>query len=279
MPMSSANGWDRQGKVALVTGASSGIGQAIAAELAAQGWRVFGASRSGARIADAGVEMIALDVDDDASVERGVASVLARAGRLDALVNNAGWAIMGAVEDTAIAEAKAQMETNFFGVLRLCRAALPAMRRQGGGAIVNISSLSGLFGTPFSGLYSASKFAVEGMSEALRFETKRLGIRVVLIEPGDHASALAARRRIVAAASTNPAYRDAFQRFKAAQEKDEAKAPPPERVARLVAKVLAMSSPAPRYTVGLASQRIVAPLKRFLPGRWFEWVVGKALGV
>ena len=141
--------------------------------------------------------MIALDVDDDTSVERAVAAVLARAGRIDAIVNNAGWAIMGAVEDTAIAEAKAQMETNFFGVLRLCRAVLPVMRRQGGGTIVNISSLSGLFGTPFSGLYSASKFAVEGMSEALHFETRKLGIRVVLIEPGDHASALAASRRIV----------------------------------------------------------------------------------
>lgn len=277
--MSSAQKQDRRDKVVLVTGASSGIGQAIAAALAAQGWRVFGTSRSGAPIAAPGIEMIALDVDDDASVERGVAAVLARAGRIDAAVNNAGWAIMGAVEDTAIAEAKAQMETNFFGVLRVCRAVLPAMRRQGGGAIVNISSLSGLFGTPFSGLYSASKFAVEGMSEALRFETRQLGIRVVLIEPGDHASALAARRRIVADASTNPAYRDAFERFKAAQEKDEAKAPPPERVAQLVAKVLAMSSPAPRYTVGMPGQRIVAPLKRFLPGRWFERVVGAAMGV
>lgn len=277
--MRSANGQERQGKVVLVTGASSGIGKAIAATLAAQGWRVFGASRSRAPVAAPGVEMIALDVDDDASVERAIAAVLARAGRIDAVVNNAGWAIMGAVEDTAIAEAKAQMETNFFGVLRVCRAVLPAMRRQGGGAIVNISSLSGLFGTPFSGLYSASKFAVEGMSEALRFETRKLGIRVVLIEPGDHMSALAARRRIVAAAATNPAYRDAFARFKAAQEKDEAKAPPPERVAQLVAKVLSLSSPAPRYTVGMLGQRIVAPLKRFLPGRWFEWVVGTAMGV
>ncbi len=208
--MSSANGQDREGKVVLVTGASSGIGQAIAGELAARGWRVFGTSRSGAAVPTPGVEMIALDVDDDTSVERAVAAVLARAGRIDAIVNNAGWAIMGAVEDTAIAEAKAQMETNFFGVLRLCRAVLPVMRRQGGGTIVNISSLSGLFGTPFSGLYSASKFAVEGMSEALHIETRKLGIRVVLIEPGDHASALAASRRIVRAAATNPAYRDAF---------------------------------------------------------------------
>lgn len=266
-------------KTVLVTGASSGIGQAIAARLARGGWRVFGASRSGAPIDAPGVEMIALDVDDDASVERGVAAVLSRAGRLDALVNNAGWAIMGAVEDTSTAEAKAQFETNFFGVLRLCRAALPAMRRQGGGHIVTISSLSGLFGTPFSGLYSASKFAVEGLCETLRFETRKLGIRVVLIEPGDHASALPARRRIAAASAANPAYRDAFAQFKANQEKDEAKAPPPDGVAALVAAVLNDPAPRLRYTVGLAGQRIVAPLKRLLPGRLFEAIIGMAMGV
>ncbi len=277
--MASGTAQRQQGKVALVTGASSGIGQAIAARLAAEGWRVFGTSRSGAAIAAPGVEMIALDVDDDASVERGVAALIARAGRLDALVNNAGWAIMGAVEDTSVAEAKAQLETNFFGVLRLCRAVLPAMRRQGGGTIVTISSLSGVFGTPFSGLYSASKFAVEGLCEALRFETRKLGIRTVLIEPGDHASALPARRRIVAAAATNPAYRDAFAKFKANQEKDEAKAPPPEGVARLVSRVLNLSAPRPRYTVGLLGQRIVVPLKRFLPGKLFEAIVGAAMGV
>jgi NAD(P)-dependent dehydrogenase (short-subunit alcohol dehydrogenase family) len=277
--MAATNGAGGEHRVVLVTGASSGIGQAIAEHLARQGWRVFGGSRSGAALAEPGVEMIALDVDDDGSVERGIATVLSRAGRLDALVNNAGWAIMGAVEDTAIDEAKAQLETNFFGVLRLCRAALPVMRRQAGGAIVNISSLSGLFGTPFSGLYSASKFAVEGMTEALRFETRKLGIRVVLIEPGDHASALPARRRIAKAASVNPAYRDAFARFKTNQEKDEAKAPPPDRVARLVAKVLALRSPKPRYTVGLLGQRIVAPLKRLLPGKLFDRIVGAAMGV
>jgi len=147
------NGAARQQQVVLVTGASSGIGQGIAGHLAQQGWRVFGTSRSGAAIPAPGVEMIALDVDDDGSVASGVSAVLARAGQIDALVNNAGWAVMGAVEDTAIEEAKVQFETNFFGVLRLCRAVLPAMRRQRGGYIVTISSLSGLFGTPFSGLY------------------------------------------------------------------------------------------------------------------------------
>ncbi len=267
------------GKVVLVTGASSGIGQAIARHLATEGYRVFGTSRTSATAgAVQGVEMIELDVDNDASVARGIETVLQRAGRIDAVVNNAGWALMGAVEDTSIDEARAQMETNFFGVLRVCRAVLPVMRRQGGGHIVNISSLGGIFGMPYGGLYSAGKFAVEGLSETLRFETHRFGIRVVLVEPGDFHSQLAVKRRTAKAADTNPAYREAFAKFKANQAKDEAKAPTPEPVARLIAKILATPSPKPRYSVGMLGQRIVIPLKRFLPGRLFETILGSALG-
>lgn len=270
---------DAQHKVVLVTGASSGIGRAIAAHLASRGHRVFGTSRKAGVSGEAGVEMIAIDVDDDRSVAEGVALVMEKAGRLDALVNNAGSAIMGAVEDTSLDEAKWQMETNFFGVLRLCRAVLPHMRRQGHGYIVNISSLSGLFGTPFSGLYSASKFAVEGLTETLRYETRRFGVRAVLVEPGDHASQLAATRRIARAALGDSAYREAFTKFKANQEKDEAKAPGPRAVAVLVERILADPRPRPRYSVGMAGQRIVVPLKRFLPAKVFEWVIGRALGI
>lgn len=136
-------------KVALVTGASSGIGEAIARRLAASGWRVFGTSRKGTGERD-GVDMLEMDADDDESAAA-VGAVVEKTGRLDAVVNNAGWALMGPIEDTPMADARAQMETNFFGVLRVCRAVLPAMRAQGGGYIVNISSLGGLFGMPFSG--------------------------------------------------------------------------------------------------------------------------------
>jgi NAD(P)-dependent dehydrogenase (short-subunit alcohol dehydrogenase family) len=264
------------GKIALVTGASSGIGRAIASHLAAGGWRVFGTSRGGAGIGDVGVEMLALDVDDDAAVAAAVAAVMARAGRIDALVNNAGWALMGAVEDTSPAEARAQMETNFFGVFRLCRAVLPIMRAQGGGHIVNISSLAGLFGAPYSGFYSASKAAVEALTEALRLETRRFGIRAVLVEPGDFRTDLAQRRR-TAAAAAGSAYEAAFRRVAAAQAADEATAPAPERVARLVARILATPDPRARYTVGMPVQRLVAPLKRFLPHAAFEAILRAAL--
>lgn len=268
-------------KVVLVTGASSGIGKACAEHLAAGGYRVFGAQRhvppagSGPR----GVEMIAMDVTDDDSVERGVQEVLSHAGRIDAVVNNAGCAYMGAVEDTTVNEAKAQLETNFFGVVRVCRAVLPAMRRQGGGHIVNISSLAGVLGVPFSGLYSASKFALEGMSESLRLETRRFGVRVVLIEPGDFQTQLPAMRRTTQAAEANDTYRDAFAKFQAQQAKDEAAASTPEPVALLVEKILRSARPRLRYSVGMLGQRIVVPLKRLLPQRLFEWVLSQALAL
>jgi NAD(P)-dependent dehydrogenase (short-subunit alcohol dehydrogenase family) len=265
-------------KVVLVTGASSGIGQAIARHLAARGWRVFGTSRHPANAFD-GVDMLPMDVDDDDSVAGAVATVIEKTGRLDAVVNNAGWALMGPVEDTPVAEARAQMETNFFGVLRVCRAALPIMRERRAGHIVNISSLGGIFGMPFSGIYSASKFAVEGLSESLRLETRRYGIQVVLIEPGDTRTQLPVRRRTVQPVRHASAYQEIFDRFQAKQAKDEAKAPPPDAVAALVERVLRDPHPAMRYSAGMWDQRMVLPLKRWLPYRWFERVVGGAMGV
>ena len=276
--MANAASKETQPRVVLVTGASSGIGAAIATHLARGEYRVFGTSRRPGTPAGDGIEWIAMDVDDDASVERGVAAVVERAGRLDAVVNNAGWALMGAIEDTSVAEARAQMETNFFGVFRVCRAVLPVMRAQGGGCIINVSSLGGVFGMPFSGLYSASKFAVEGLSESLRFETRRMGIRVVVIEPGDTQSQLPMKRRTVGGAGAS-AYGQALDRFKAQQAKDEASAPSAEPIARLVDAILRNPSPRLRFGVGMLGQRIVVPLKRLLPYRLFERVVGLAMGV
>jgi NAD(P)-dependent dehydrogenase (short-subunit alcohol dehydrogenase family) len=265
-------------KVVLVTGASSGIGQAIARHLAARGWRVFGTSRHQTTGFD-GVDMLQMDADDDDSVALAVGAIVEKTGRLDAVVNNAGWALMGPIEDTSMADARAQMETNFFGVLRVCRAALPIMRAQRSGHIVNISSLGGVFGMPFSGIYSASKFAVEGLSESLRLETRRFGIRVVLIEPGDTRSQLPLRRRTVQPVRHASAYQEIFDRFQAKQAQDEANAPPPDAVAALVERILRDPRPAMRYTAGMWDQRMVAPLKRCLPYGWFERILSAAMGV
>ncbi len=223
--------------------------------------------------------MVTMDVEDETSVRRCVDDILARAGRLDAVVNNAGISIMGSVEDTSIEEAKAQLETNFFGVLRVCRATLPILRRQGGGHIVNISSLAGIIGLPFSGLYSASKFALEGVSESLRMECRAFGIHVVLVEPGDFRTQITARRRTAQAAETNDAYRDAFARCKRKQDQDEANAQSPEAVARLVARILSNPNPRTRYAVGMFTQTMVVPLKRILPQRMFEWMARQAFGM
>jgi NAD(P)-dependent dehydrogenase (short-subunit alcohol dehydrogenase family) len=268
-------------KVVLVTGASTGIGQCCAQHLATRGYRVFGTSRKPADATGkpSGVEMIAMDVDKDESVAAGVRAVLDKAGRIDAVVNNAGWGLMGAVEDTSIDEARAQLETNFFGVLRVCREMLPILRRQGGGHIVNISSLGGVVGLPFSGMYSASKFAVEGVSEALRWETRRFGIHVVLIEPGDFHTNFTAMRRMAKASGDGSAYREAVQRALAAQEKEELNGPAPQPIARLVEHILQSQNPAIRYSVGMLGQRIVVPCKRFLPERLFEWIFCKVMGV
>jgi NAD(P)-dependent dehydrogenase (short-subunit alcohol dehydrogenase family) len=265
-------------KVVLVTGASSGIGQAIARRLAARGWRVFGTSRHQTTSFE-GVDMLPMDADDDNSVTLAVSAILEKTGRLDAVVNNAGWALMGPIEDTPMADARAQMETNFFGVLRVCRAALPIMRERRSGHIVNISSLGGVFGMPFSGIYSASKFAVEGLSESLRLETRRFGVRVVLVEPGDTRSQLPLHRRTMQPVRHASAYQDIFDRFQAKQARDEAKAPPADGVAALVERILRDPRPAMRYSAGMWDQRMVLPLKRWLPSSWFERIIGAAMGV
>lgn len=268
-------------KVILITGASSGIGKACAGHLASRGYRVFGTWRNASahKLANCNIEMLSMNVDDESSVQAAIEDLLEKAGRLDGVVNNAGFALMGSVEDTSIKEAKAQMETNFFGVLRVCRAVLPVMRKQGNGHIINISSLAGVLGLPFSGLYSASKFALEGMTESLRLELRPFGVRVVLIEPGDFNTQLPARRRIAKESETNSAYQQKLAQFKSAQEKDESKAPSPEPVAYLVERILKTDTPALRYTVGMLGQRIVVPLKRLLTQRLFEWTLRKVLGL
>ena len=195
-------------------------------------------------------------------------------------MNNAGHALTGAVEDTAIEEARAQLETNFFGVLRVCRAVLPIMRAQGGGHIVNISSLAGVLGLPFSGLYSASKFALEGMSESLRHEVRPFGIRVVLIEPGDFQSRLPLHAPHGAAAAHEPGLPGGVRGLQgAAGQGRGGRADAGAGGACWWSACSRDPSPALRYSVGMLGQRIVVPLKRLLPQRLFEWALRQALNL
>ncbi len=215
--------------------------------------------------------MIRMDVNDDQSVAAAIDRVLQDAGRLDVVVNNAGFGFAGAVEDTSIEEVRALFETNLFGVLRVCRAALPTMREQGSGTIVNISSIAGRIGLPYQGLYSATKFAVEGVTEALRMEVRPFGIKVILIEPGDFHTGFTGNRKYTVASEKNPAYQERFQRAIKVAESDEESGSSPERIARLLYRILQKSSPKVRYSVGAASQRAAAVLKGILPSKLFEW--------
>jgi NAD(P)-dependent dehydrogenase (short-subunit alcohol dehydrogenase family) len=173
-----------QAPVVLVTGVSSGIGLATAQRFVAQGCRVFGTMRNPQQATPVpGIELVAMDVRDEASVRAGVAQVIGRAGRIDVLVNNAGFNLVGAVEETSVAEATGLFDTNVLGVLRVTQAVLPQMRAQAQGRIVNISSVLGFLPAPYMGLYAASKHAVEGLSESLDHEVRGFGIRVTLVQP------------------------------------------------------------------------------------------------
>jgi NAD(P)-dependent dehydrogenase (short-subunit alcohol dehydrogenase family) len=170
-------------QVALVTGASSGFGQVTAARLSAQGFRVFGTSRAPAHKEASSVELLPLDVNSETSVQTCIQTILGRTGRIDLLVNNAGFAQGGALEENSLEDAWAQFDTNVFGVLRLLKAILPAMRQQGSGQIITVSSLLGAVAMPYLGLYASSKFALEGMIEGLYHELRPFHIRVSLVEP------------------------------------------------------------------------------------------------
>lgn len=261
-----------KGRVVLITGASSGIGKACAEHLHRRGYRVYGTTRrEPGELPAFAHTMIRMDVDDDDSVERGIRLILAHEGRLDVVVNNAGVGISGAVEDTRLDEARAQFETNFFGVLRVCRQALPVMRAQGAGRIINIGSVAGLIGVPFNGLYCASKFALEGLSEALRMEVKPHGIHVSLVEPGDINTSMSARSLETQESASNPAYRANHTAAREIMARDEEEGPPPSVVAKLVEDIIRAPSPRLRYRAGPFMEKAAVVLKALLPARLFEW--------
>lgn len=267
-------------EVFLVTGASSGIGRATARILAARGAVVYGTTRqdpdtvelerSRERPRPTNVHLLRMDVDDPRSVDDGVQQILSEQGRIDGVVNCAGFGIAGAVEDTSDQEARAIFETNLLGILRVCRAVLPAMRRQRHGTIVNLSSIAGRIAVPFQGLYSATKFAVEGLTEAIALEVRPFGIRVVLVEPGDFHTAFTDRRRRTDASARGPYY-DRFAEALGVSETDERSGSGPEPIARLIGRILSSSRPRARYVIGPPAQRIALRLKSILPARVFQW--------
>jgi len=254
-------------QVALVTGVSSGIGREIALLLAERGARVFGTVRE--QHPDeplSGIELIHLDVTDDQSVTDAVLSIRQKAGGIQVLVNNAGYALAGAVEETSIEEARQQFETNFFGVMRVTQVVLPGMRQQGYGRIVNISSMAGLLPIPYRGIYSASKHALEGYTETLDHEVREFGIRAVLVEPTFTRTRIETNRRIVHARLS--VYAEQEQRVTEAVQQKITQGDEPRAVAEAVCAAVEAVRPRLRYPVG--GGVALSRLRRLVPAGMFD---------
>ncbi|MEE8340968.1 MAG: SDR family oxidoreductase, partial [Candidatus Neomarinimicrobiota bacterium] len=243
--------------------------------LAKQGHTVFGTSRyPGSYPTPENYIMLQMDVTDETTVANAIAKIIETEGRLDVLVNNAGIHIAGSIEDTPVEKSKEQFETNFFGIHRMCKAVIPYMREQQNGYIINISSIGGIIGLPYQGFYSASKFALEGMTEALRLEVRSFGIKVCLIEPGDVHIEPAHKRWKTPLSVESPHY-SSFKRTMNIVERDEDHGIFPEKIAHLINNVIHKDNPKLRYTVGAFDQKLSTLLKRLLPNRFFDWIIMK----
>lgn len=264
-------------KIILLTGAFSGIGRATAEKLAARGHKVYGTSRDPkGKTVPAGVVALALDVRDETSIAPAVARIIEDEGRIDVLVNNAGYILTGGIEETTPEEASAQFETNFFGLHRVTRAVLPHMRRRAGGRIVNVSSLVGHAPIPFAAFYSASKFALEGYSESLAHELAPFGIDVAMVEPGFVRTPLA--EHALAAANPLPAYAPWRTAVEGRIEAQIAKAIEPGEVAAVIARLIEARAPALRNFVG-GDARLVRRLRRLVPPRLFFRIWRRQFGL
>ncbi|WP_158861652.1 oxidoreductase [Leifsonia sp. AG29] len=269
-----------EGRVAIVTGASAGIGRESALALAGSGFTVYGAARRAQRLSELagrGVLPLALDVTDEVSSSAAVTRVIAEAGRVDVLVNNAGYGSYGALEEVPLTEARAQLDVNVLGLARMVQLVLPHMRAAGRGRIINISSMGGRFATPLGSWYHASKYAVEGLSDALRLETARFGIEAVVVEPGSIRTDwgdIAARK--LRETSGSGAYSEQAEAMATtlsqSSRPDAARTSSPAAVAATVLRAATVRRPRTRYRVGYGAAPMIA-LASLLPDRAFDRLI------
>jgi len=267
----------------LITGCSSGIGRATALEAASRGHRVFATARDRAGLEElaglSGIGALPLDVTDPESIRRAVEAGSARSGRIDALVNNAGYAQYGAAEDVTAEEWRRQFDVNFFGAVEVARAVLPAMRKARSGTIVNVSSVAGKIAIPFAAPYCASKHALEAFSDALRVEVSPFGIRVVVIEAGPITTRFEERARAqIARLMTSPGpYSPFYGNAERAMETDfKAGSLPPEAVARVIVDAIESPTPKIRYPITRMA-RLAIPMRRLFSDRFFDRRMKKLL--
>ncbi|HSO85379.1 MAG TPA: SDR family oxidoreductase [Draconibacterium sp.] len=265
-------------KVILITGISSGFGKETAALLAKKGHVVYGTVRKSAET-DPLIKVLQMDLMNPDSITNAVRKVIQDEGRIDVLINNAGMHSGGPIETLSLEYVKMQMDTNFMGLVHLTREVLPVMRKQGGGTIINFGSIGGLMGLPFQGFYSASKFAVEGFSEALRMEVKQFNINVVVINPGDfHTNNSINRREFIVESADDP-YKTQFDKTLSITENDEANGWDPEILAKKMVKIVDSKKPKQRYIIAAMEQKLAVILKRILPGKLFSKILERHYGI
>lgn len=259
-----------------ITGASSGLGYYTAKALARDGYLVIAGARSFAPYGgpcECGVHRVPLDVRRPDSILSFKQQALTISPRVDALYNCAGVLVLGSCEETGRDEYLNVMETNFLGTVEMIRAALPLMRAQKAGRIINFSSINGLLGIPFQSAYTASKHAIEGYSECLALEAEPFGIGVCLVEPGDHRGGSQATRMHAAAATNDSPYREAYQRGISAIARDEANGCDPERLGRIAAGLMTRRRLPPRLRVAKSDQRLIVVLHALFPARLTHWIL------
>lgn len=257
--------------VILITGISSGFGKAMAERLASDGHKVYGTHRRDVPQIP-GVTYIKADASDDAQVEAAVSRVVEAEGRIDVFINNAGMGVGGPLEFSSLDDARKQMDVNWMGMVRFLHSVIPVMRRQREGKIICISSIGGLIGLPYQGLYSASKFAIEGYCQALRLEVKEFGIKVVVIEPGDFSTGFTATRSTVANPEAFEVYKS-YAKSMASIEHDETSGLKPDVLAAKISEIVRKKNPKYNYIVATFLQRLSVFAKAILPPRMFAWVL------
>ena len=266
-------------KVIFITGISSGFGKVTASLLAAQGHIVYGTVRKDTNT-DPAVNAVIMDLSDGDSIISAVNKVVSKEGRIDVLINNAGMHTGGPIETLPLDTIKLQMNTNFIGLVQLTQLVLPVMRKQGGGKIINFSSIGGLMGLPYQGIYSAGKFAIEGFSEALRMEVKEFNIKVVVINPGDvNTSNTANRRGFLAPTGDSDPYKSQFAKTLSVIEKDETKGWKPEILAKKLVRIVECSNPRQNYVIASFEQKLAVVIKYILPGKLFSKILRDHYGI
>jgi len=256
-------------KVVLITGGSSGIGKSVGEFLTSNGFNVYGTSRNPSKIENHPFKLVALDVRKVETINNAISEVINNEGRIDVLINNAGMGITGPIEETPTEEMRNVFETNFFGAIEVMKAVLPQMRKQNSGLIINVTSIAGYMGLPFRGIYSATKGALEIVTEAIRMEVKSFGIEVTNVAPGDFATNIASGRYHTPVFEDSP-YKETYQSNLDLMDAHVDSGSNPIEMAEAIYKIINTKKPKIHYKVGEFMQKFSIVLKKILPDKVYE---------